>query len=134
MLPPSTAWAFQLSLDGAKRGSFARFPSCIRAHLSPSCHPCHPRKRVQMPCTSMFCQPVTLFLRKILYTKQYLQAILQNSHLLQFVRNSAINKVVDCRSRRGNKSSHAGVQFRPGSCPPCCIPHYPYSLCIPKNP
>ena len=29
-------------------------------HLSPSCHPCHPWKRVHMPCTSVFCHPDTL--------------------------------------------------------------------------
>ena len=29
--------------------------------LSPFCHPCHPYKRMQTPCTSAFCHPVTLF-------------------------------------------------------------------------
>ena len=28
--------------------------------LSPFCHPCHPQKRVQTPCTSSFCHPDTL--------------------------------------------------------------------------
>ena len=28
--------------------------------LSPFCHPCHPLNRVQTPCLSAFCHPVTL--------------------------------------------------------------------------
>ena len=34
-------------------------------NLSPSCHPCHPPKRVQTPCASAFCHPDTLFSKKL---------------------------------------------------------------------
>ena len=52
-------------LGGSKSTCFYPFCRCARQHLSPSCHPCHPQKRVQMPCTSAFCHPDTLR-RKIL--------------------------------------------------------------------
>ena len=34
--------------------------TCAFKNLSPSCHPCHPQKRVQTPCASAFCHPDTL--------------------------------------------------------------------------
>ena len=52
-------------LGGSKSTCFHPFCRCVRQHLSPSCHPCHPQKRVQTPCTSAFCHPDTLR-RKIL--------------------------------------------------------------------
>ena len=50
-----------IGLGGSKSTRFHPFWRCARQHLSPSCHPCHPEKRVQMPCTSAFCHPDTLF-------------------------------------------------------------------------
>ena len=46
---------------GAQTGIHLPFGGCVRTLLSPSCHPCHPQKRVQTPCTSAFCHPDTLF-------------------------------------------------------------------------
>ena len=52
-------------LEGAKgqvlSHLFGLYLVCVRKHLSPSCHPCHPLKRVQTPYTSAFCHPDTLF-------------------------------------------------------------------------
>lgn len=46
---------------GSKSTCFHPFLCCVRQHLTPSCHPCHPWKRVHKPCTSAFCHPDTLF-------------------------------------------------------------------------
>ena len=47
------------------------------ANLSPSCHPCHPQKRVQTPCTSAFCHPVTLFVENRMYQRGGIDAPLR---------------------------------------------------------
>ena len=39
-------------------------------NLSPSCHPWHPLKRVQMPCISAFCHPDTLFSKNFCVNNQ----------------------------------------------------------------
>ena len=49
-----------IGLGGSKSTCFYPFCRCVRQHLSPSCHPCHPPKRVQTPCASAFCHPDTL--------------------------------------------------------------------------
>ena len=53
-----------IGLGGTPSTRFHPFWRCVRQHLSPSCHPCHPSKRVQTPCTSAFCHPDTLFSKK----------------------------------------------------------------------
>ena len=53
-----------IGLGGTKSTYYHLFERCARQHLSPSCHPCHPVKRVQTPCTSAFCHPDTLFSKK----------------------------------------------------------------------
>ena len=50
---------------------YSPFSDCVRTLLSPSCHPCHPQKRVQTPCTSAFCHPDTLFSKKINLYKRF---------------------------------------------------------------
>ena len=47
-------------LGQGKQLLYCPFSDCVRTLLSPSCHPCHPWKRVQTPCTSVFCHPDTL--------------------------------------------------------------------------
>ena len=51
-------------LGQGKQLLYCPFSDCVRTLLSPSCHPCHPWKRVQTPCTSTFCHPDTLFSKK----------------------------------------------------------------------
>jgi len=50
---------------------YCPFSDCVRTLLSPSCHPCHPQKRVQTPCTSAFCHPDTLISKKSIYIKDF---------------------------------------------------------------
>ena len=56
----SSCAVIPIGLGGRKSTCFYPFCRCVRQHLSPSCHPCHPQKRVQTPCTSAFCHPDTL--------------------------------------------------------------------------
>ena len=54
-------------LGQGKQLLYCPFSDCVRTLLSPSCHPCHPQKRVQTPCTSAFCHPDTLFSKNIVW-------------------------------------------------------------------
>ena len=60
-----------IGLGGTQSTDYPLFGRCARQHLSPSCHPCHPPKRVQTPCTSAFCHPDTLKneIRSILFLR-----------------------------------------------------------------
>ena len=70
-LQAPTKWIIQEEFGRLKHNNHTRV--CKRYNnLSPSCHPCHPQKRVQTPYISAFCHPDTLFSKKSIYiTKGY---------------------------------------------------------------